>query len=126
MTKATAVEKACMLLLNDQGAKPRDIAAQVDMSALQVRKIMLGLRKSRNSYEVKPKPGRSSKLDERDLCRARCEIKSGRAPDTTALQRDMFPHCTPRTVQRHSVRLAYQDGYAVGNLTYRRNTGHCA
>ncbi|GJE96522.1 transposable element Tcb2 transposase [Phanerochaete sordida] len=101
MTPCTPSKKSRMLLLDDQGKMARSIATEVGMSASQVRKIMPGLRESRDPYAVKPKPGRPRKLDERDLRRARREIKSGRAPDATALQRDMFPDVSPRTVQRN-------------------------
>ena len=100
MVKSTPAKRRVILSMDDRGAKPVDIAKEVDLSASQVRRILPDLRETRDPEAKKARPGRPKKLDQRDLRRARREIKSGRAPDATALQRDMFPHCSPRTVER--------------------------
>ena len=100
MVKSTPEVRRIILAMDDSGAKPQDIAAAVGLSATQIRRLLPDLRKSRDPYVVKSRLGRPPKLSERDKRRAIREILSGRAPDATALQRDMFPHVAPATVRR--------------------------
>lgn len=99
MVKSTPTKRRIMLFLDDRKVPPLDIAKEIGMSASQVHRILPDLRKTRDPYAVKPRPGHPQKLTAQDKRRARREIKSGRVPDATALQRDLFPHVTSRTVQ---------------------------
>lgn len=99
MVKSTPTKRCIMLFLDDRKVPPLDITKEIGMSASQVRRILPDLRKTRDPYAIKPRPGRPQKLTAQDECRAHRKIKSERVPNATVLQRDLFPHVTPRTVQ---------------------------
>lgn len=99
MVKSTPTKRRIMLFLNDREVPPLDITKEIGMSASQIRRILPDLRKTRGLYAVKPRPGGPRKLTAQDKRCARHKIKSGQVPDATALQRDLFPHVTPHTVQ---------------------------
>lgn len=88
------------LLLDQQGVKTRDIASKIGVDPSTIHRQLHKLHQNPDPYYVTPGRGRKHLLDERDLrCAARA-ITSGNMPNATALQRDMFPHVSERTVRR--------------------------
>ena len=77
MVKSTPAKRRVILSMDDRGAKPVDIAKEVDLSASQVRRILPDLRETRDPEAKKARPGRPKKLDARSraagrLMRPRC------------------------------------------------------
>ena len=89
-----------MLELHDLGFSNSDIATRIGVNKSTIGCHMKSLCRTCDPYNMKKSPGCPKTFDLRMLCRAACGITSGQYPDTTALQREMFPDIHPTTVRR--------------------------
>lgn len=107
MVPYTPTKKSRTKLLDQQERRPRSIAREVNIHPSTVRRNLPLIRKTSNFYLKTPKPGRPKAMTPRDVRIAVREITSGEFPDATALQRGLFPHLNPRTVQRALCKEGY-------------------
>ena len=99
-TPCSPTKKRAIVIYHQLGFKPGDIAPKVNLEVSGIRKQLKKLGEDIDVYAKTPRPGRPKRLNSHDLRRARRAIMSGELPDATAVQREMFPDVSARTVQR--------------------------